>query len=272
MYVSAIVLHKGEEPALGGNKGICNIFFNHCNLQCEYCQNFQISCNSSPLQHNKMSVQECHDKVVEILNDGCNVVGLVSPTPYVEQIIELVDMLHQHGHHPTIVYNTNSYDTVETIRKVHDIVDIYLPDYKYGSYDMAGQLSKADDYPDKALDAIKEMVRQKGTGLSFDDTGLAHSGVIVRHLVLPGRIENSKSALLNIAMEISNKLHISLMTQYYPTYHAGMYEDMDRKVTQKEYEEVVDFMYSLGFEHGWLQDPESSDFYKPDFNTGQVFQ
>ena len=272
LYVSTICLHYGEEPVISGKDGICNVFFNHCNLQCEYCQNYQISNNKSSLNSAKISLQQCYEQIISFLDNGCNMLGLVSPTPYSYYIYALADMLAKNNYHPTIVYNTNSYDTVETIRSMKDIVDVYLPDYKYGSYELAKILSKAEDYPDAALQSIKEMVKQKGTKLILDENGMAKSGVIIRHLILPGHLENSKSALLNIANEISTNLYISLMLQYYPVYHAKLYPDLDRKVTMDEYKEVSDFMFSLGFDNGWTQEPESSECYKPDFEQNDVFK
>ena len=272
LYISTICIHKGEEPVLTGEKGVCNVFFDHCTLQCEYCQNYQISCNLYDMGKDRMSLEECYIQIARILDTGCNMLGFVSPTPYAHIIENLAEMLAKNSYHPIIIYNTNGYDSVETIRSMKDIVDVYLPDYKYGSYELAKDLSKAENYPDAALDAIKEMVRQKGTALKLDENGLATSGVIVRHLVLPGQVENSKSALLNLATEISTDIPISLMSQYYPTYHADKYPDMSRKITSEEYAEVAHFMFSLGFDNGWTQEPESSECYKPDFTEEKVFK
>lgn len=272
LYVSAICIHKGEEPVLTGENGVCNVFFDHCNLQCLYCQNYQISNNETCVKNDEISLQSCYDKIAEILDNGCNMLGLVSPTPYLNHIEKLVDMLHRNNYYPTVIYNTNGYDNVEIIRNLDDIVDVYLPDYKYGSYELAKDLSRAEDYPDVALEAIKEMVRQKGVELKLNDYGLATKGVIIRHLVLPGYMENSKSALLNLSTEISSDVVVSLMSQYYPTYNSNTYPDLSRKISEEEYEEVTQFMYSLGMTNGWTQSYDSSDIFKPDFNDSEVFK
>lgn len=272
LYVSAICIHKGEEPVLTGENGVCNVFFDHCNLQCLYCQNYQISNNETCVKNDEISLQSCYDKIAEILDNGCNMLGLVSPTPYLNHIEKLVDMLHRNNYYPTVIYNTNGYDNVEIIRNLDDIVDVYLPDYKYGSYELAKDLSRAEDYPDVALEAIKEMVRQKGVELKLNDNGLATKGVIIRHLVLPGYMENSKSALLNLSTEISSDVVVSLMSQYYPTYNSNTYPDLSRKISEEEYEEVTQFMYSLGMTNGWTQSYDSSDIFKPDFNDSEVFK
>lgn len=272
LYVSAICIHKGEEPVLTGENGVCNVFFDHCNLQCLYCQNYQISNNAVCVKHDEMSLQSCYEKIAEILDQGCSMLGLVSPTPYLHHIESVVDMLHKNNYYPTIIYNTNGYDNVEIIRSLKDIVDVYLPDYKYGSYDLARDLSRAEDYPDVALAAVKEMVRQKGLELKIDENGLATEGVIVRHLVLPGQVENSKSALLNLSTEISSDVVVSLMSQYYPTYNSDTYPDLSRKISAEEYEEVTQFMYSLGMINGWTQSYDSSEVFKPDFSDSEVFK
>ncbi len=266
LYISTICIHKGEEPVLSGDKGVCNVFFDHCNLQCQYCQNYQISNNVSSLEKDSMSLQDCYEKIAKILDTGCNMLGLVSPTPYLHHIDLLVDMLRKNRYEPTIIYNTNAYDNVDTLRNLDGIVDVYLPDYKYGSYELAQQLSQADDYPDMALDAINEMVRQKCKDLILNDEGMAVKGVIVRHLVLPGHIDNSFSALTNIATEVSADIHISLMAQYYPTYNAEKFPELSRKVTNEEYEQVKQFMYSMGMTNGWVQSLDSTEVFKPDFD------
>ncbi|MCK9302257.1 MAG: radical SAM protein [Bacteroidales bacterium] len=272
IYVSAICIHKGEEPVIVGKSGICNVFFDHCNLQCIYCQNYQISCNNVDISNNLISADKCVEKIKQLLDSGTKMLGLVSPTPYVDNIYEIVNKLNSDNYFPRIVYNTNAYDTVEIIKKLKDIVDIYLPDYKYGSYDLCKSLSNAPDYPDTALEAIKEMYKQKGRKIILDEDNLAVSGLIIRHLVLPGHVENSKSALFNIAFEISNKVNISLMSQYYPVYKSFEYPELSRKLTAEEYNEVLDYMSELGLENGWIQEVESSDCYKPDFTTTEVFK
>ncbi len=272
LYISSIFLHKGEEPIIGGENGVCNIFFDHCNLQCKFCQNYQISNNMTNIKQNVITIEQTYDKIAKILDEGCNTIGLVSPTPYIPQILELIELLHKNNRYPYLVYNTNGYDTVETIKNLDGIIDIYLPDYKYGSYELAKTLSGAKDYPDKALDAISEMYKQKGHNLDIDKNGVLKSGLIIRHLVLPCFTENSKSAFINIFNEISNKVFVSLMSQYNPQFNFSKINELDNKVTAEEYNDVVNFVYSLGFENGWIQDFESTDYYNPNFTEEEVFK
>lgn len=270
LYISNICVHTGEEPVIVGEHGICNVFFDHCNLQCVYCQNYQISDNKSAMSADRMSLNDCCDKICELLDFGCKTLGFVSPTPYLGYIYDIYNELTKRGYRPITVYNTNSIDTVATIKGLEGVIDIYLPDYKYGSYELGLELSKIKDYPDIALAAISEMHRQKGDKLVLDKDGTAVSGMIIRHLVLPGHIENSKAALCNIAIEISPKVHISLMSQYYPVYNAFKYPELSRKLTKEEYEEVVDYMLSLGLTRGWQQEMESAEEYRPEFEVNRI--
>ncbi|MDL2239786.1 radical SAM protein [Bacteroidales bacterium OttesenSCG-928-K03] len=272
IYISTICVHKGEEPVIGGEKGICNVFFNHCNLQCSYCQNFQISDNHFDLRKSNLDLESVYSKIAKILDCGINSLGLVSPTPYIPRIYELVNLLHSRKYFPTIVYNTNAYENVKTILDLESIVDIYLPDYKYANNEIAEKYSLISNYPETALAAIKEMYRQKGSKLILDENGIAKQGLIIRHLVLPSNIENSKSVLLNIALEISPKIHISLMSQYYPIFKSNNHPEINRKLTFDEYNTVVNFMDELGLENGWIQELVSAENYLPDFGDDKVFK
>ncbi|MBW6459425.1 MAG: radical SAM protein, partial [Bacteroidales bacterium] len=268
----SICIHLGEEPVISGNKGICNIFFTHCNLQCIYCQNHQISCNTLDHTSQQMSLQEVIRQVVAILSTGINMVGFVSPSHYVPQVKVIINALRTLALNPVFVYNTNGYDRPEVIGSLESYIDVYLPDFKYSDEDLGRKYSDAKDYPAIALASIREMLRQKGTALPLDDEGYARKGVIIRHLVLPGHPGNSIGVLQTIAGELSNDLHISLMSQYYPTHRVMHHEFLGRKLKWKEYPIVVNELERLGFENGWVQELESADHYRPDFNREKPFK
>lgn len=270
--ISSIVLHKGEEPIISGKNGICNIFFSRCNLQCIYCQNEQISCNKGKVISHKYSLEDITDKIISIFNRyQINSLGFVSPSHYIPHIIAIIDSLRSKGLNPITVYNTNSFDKAETIRQLEGYISVYLPDLKYMDNGLAKDLSGAIDYPEIAAKAIKEMYRQKGSTIIKNDEGLAESGLIIRHLVLPSKIENSLKVLRFIADELSPDISLSLMAQYHPMPKVKSHSYLNRKIHTNEYEIVVKESEQLGFHRGWIQELESSDVYLPDFNEEQPF-
>lgn len=271
-HISEICLHKGEEPVLGGEKGVCNVFFSSCNLRCVFCQNYTIS-QQAPEKKEITDYQEAATKIAQFLCNGVNTVGFVSPTHQIFQMRTIIDLLRKRGYNPTIIYNSNGYDDPETLRELEGYVDIYLPDYKYGMNDCGVKYSSAPNYPETALKAIKEMFYQKGSRIELNDEGIAESGLIIRHLVLPNNIENSKEALKNIAYDISPKIHLSLMAQYYPEYKALEMSELNRKLSQEEYDEITSFAQEIGLAKGWTQELNASDNYRPDFNKeGNPFE
>ncbi|MBN2891907.1 MAG: radical SAM protein [Bacteroidales bacterium] len=271
-FISSITVHHGEEPPISGSKGICNVFFAHCNLQCIYCQNFQISDNKNPADKFELSFEETINQIKKILDSGINILGFVSPSHFVEQMIQIIKELNQQKYFPTIVYNTNGYDKIETLQKLEKYVDIYLPDLKYSDSEIAKKYSGAKDYPQIAFEAIKEMHRQKDDLLYTNRDGYAESGMIIRHLVLPNHIENSLNILRFIANEISQDIHVSLMSQYYPTANAFNFSEISRTLNQNEYKKVVAEMKKLNLNNGWIQELSSNDFYKPDFEKEKPFE
>ena len=269
--IAAICKHMGEEPVISGKKGICNVFFTHCNIQCVYCQNYQISKNKKRITGKEMTLDEVVSAIIEILDSGVELLGFVSPSHFIPQMKAIIHLLHQQGRRPVIVYNTNAYDKVETLKSLEGLIDVYLPDFKYSNEKLAKEFSDAPDYPKTAVKAIKEMVRQKGTSLQLNDDGQAVSGVIIRHLVLPNHVKNSREVLQLIAEEISSFVHVSLMSQYYPTPDVVKHPEIGRPITKKEYDEVVDEMEKLGLFRGWLQEHESNENYRPDFFNDNPF-
>ena len=270
--IASICIHKGEEPAISGSQGICNVFFSNCNLQCIYCQNHQISNNQVGRTSFTMELNEVIRQITEILDLGVNRVGFVSPSHFIPQVKVIISVIHSLGYDPVWVYNTNGYDKAETLRTLEGTIDVYLPDFKYMDSDLAWRYSGARDYPVHASSALKEMYRQKGASLITGDDGIAESGIIVRHLVLPGHIDNSLNVLRFIAEEISPRIHISLMAQYYPTKRVENHPKLGRGITGKEYRLVVEEMEKLRMYNGWIQEFESSEFYRPDFHRNHPFE
>jgi putative pyruvate formate lyase activating enzyme len=268
--IASICLHRGEEPVISGSAGICNIFFSHCNLQCVYCQNYQISRNSAPSKG--IELGEVVSEVTRAVEGGARSVGFVSPSHMIDQMKAIIVSLREAGCRAAFVMNTNAYDARETIESLAGLIDVYLPDLKYAERALAREYSGAEDYPEVALAALREMYRQKGSNLVLKDDGTAASGLIIRHLVLPGHVENSKACLQAIAEELSPSVHISLMAQYYPTPAVMGHPRLGRRITREEYEEVLEEFERLGFHRGWLQEPESPDSYQPDFTKKHPFE
>jgi putative pyruvate formate lyase activating enzyme len=270
--ISSICIHKGEEPAISGAGGICNIFFTHCNLQCIYCQNFQISDNLASVTSTRLELEEVIRQVKVILDSGINRVGFVSPSHFIPQVKIIMKCILSMGYKPVWVYNSNGYDKAETLRSLEGMIDVYLPDFKYMEPALAGEYSDAPDYPEMAARSLKEMFRQKGAILHLAQDGTAESGIIIRHLVLPGHIENSLKVLKYISEELSPKLHISLMSQYYPTPRVSCHPKLKNTVSAEEYAIVVSQMDWLEMYNGWIQELSSAAHYRPDFNGDHPFE
>lgn len=269
--ISSICLHRGEEPALSGEVGVCNVFFQHCNLQCIYCQNYQIS-NNNIKDGSAYTVSKASDEIERLLDKGATMVGFVSPSHQVISMVHIVEELHRRNRQPRILYNTNGYDSVDTLKELEGIVDIYLPDLKYASNDLGALLSNVPNYFTVASAALKEMYRQKGSYLSLDEHNIAEGGLIIRHLVLPNYIENSKHLLDFIAEEISVNVHVSLMAQFVPPISLPSDNPLNCLLGQQDYASVVEHFYACGFHKGWIQDIESAFTYTPDFTKQQPFE
>lgn len=270
--ISSICIHRGEEPVISGSKGICNVFFTNCNLQCVFCQNWQISDNDIDHSGDYIEFKEVLNRIVDILDTGINILGFVSPGHFIPQMKVIVLALDHLGYHPTIVYNSNGYDDIEQLRQLEGMVDIYLPDFKYMDDEIASKYSEAKDYPEIALKAHKEMLRQTGSNLIIDNNGYAMRGMLIRHLVLPGHTDNSMKVMDAIANELSPNMHVALMSQYYPCHKAGDYKPLQEYVHPKEYYKVVRRMQELGITRGFVQSIESSGHYRPDFGEEHPFE
>jgi putative pyruvate formate lyase activating enzyme len=270
--IGSICRHRGEEPVLGGEQGVCNVFFTHCNLQCRYCQNHQISRNRGPRVGRSLTLDETVSRIERILDRGVRAVGFVSPSHVLPQTAAIIDALRARGRRPVVIYNSNGYDKVESLAALADRIDVYLPDLKYLDPRLAERYSDASAYPQAATAALKEMFRQKGARLELDGEGLIRSGLIVRHLVLPGQVENSKRVLRWIAEELSPEVTISLMSQYAPVPDVAGDPELGRPLRVEEYEEVLAELDRLGLENGWVQKLESRDYYNPDFGKEHPFE
>ena len=272
LNIASVCIHRGEEPVISGKDGICNVFFMGCNLHCLYCQNHEISSCTSIIRNTEMNLEEILEQIIKILSDGIPAVGFVSPSHVVPQVKAIIKGLNAHGYKPITVYNTNGYEKLETIRNLSGLIDVYLPDYKYVTKEIASEYSDALDYPETALKAIKEMYYQKGSTLATDENGRAENGLLIRHLVLPGRVEESKRVLNSIVEELSPGVHLSLMSQYHPTEQVRHHPLLNRALYKEEYEAVVETMEALGFRNGWVQDMDSNVNYIPDFSRENPFE
>jgi putative pyruvate formate lyase activating enzyme len=268
--ISSIVVHRGEEPVISGPKGICNIFFTGCNLHCTYCQNYQISRPDSPKKY--WTIDKIIDLIRSSMEQGIRAVGFVSASHVVPQVKAIILAIHTAGLYPILVYNTNAYEKTDTIRSLEGIIDIYLPDFKYITPALSSFFSGAEDYPEYASAAIAEMYHQKGSTLIIGDDGQAESGLLIRHLIIPGHTGESKKVLRHIAEEISTGVHISLMSQYFPAAEACDIPALNQTLSQQDYIAVLEAFDSLGFRHGYLQELESHKNFRPDFSFREPFE
>jgi putative pyruvate formate lyase activating enzyme len=240
-------------------------------MQCIYCQNHQISRNDNRAISYKLDLDRIIEEIAEILDDGAGALGFVSPSHFIPQVKVIISALKHTGRKPITVFNSNGYDKAESIRQLEGLVDVYLPDLKYMDDYLGKIYSDTPDYSIYAPKAIREMYRQKGSTLLINDEGYAESGLIIRHLVLPGHVENSLEVLRFIADEISTNIHISLMSQYHPTINVLNHPKLGQHLMAEEYAIVIAEMEKLGFRKGWIQELKSADFYKPDFLNSQPF-
>ncbi len=255
-------VHNFEEPCISGTNGSGTVFFSNCNLKCVFCQNYKISQQGLGRE---ISIEELADIFIEQQNKKVENINLVTPTMYIYHIIEAIKIARKKGLNIPIVYNTNGYENVETIKKLNGYIDIYLPDLKYYDNDLAFKYSGIKNYFENATEAIKEMYNQVGAPV-LDENGIMKKGVIIRHLVLPNNLQNSKDVLKWINDNIDNKVFVSVMAQYFPTHRAKDFPELNRKLTKEEYEEIENFLYSLNLDNGYIQElGEHEEEYVPDF-------
>ena len=262
LTVAKSLPHFGEEPVLTGDNGSGTIFFTHCNLKCQFCQNYQIS-----QQHlgNPMNSEQLANAMISLQGKGCHNINFVSPTHVLPMIIKALKEAISKGLTLPLVYNSNGYERVETLKLLDGIIDIYLPDAKYGDDSQAQEFSKANNYTHHNILALKEMHRQVGY-LKTDEKGIAERGLIIRHLVLPHNLAGTEKVLKRINEHIGTDVHISLMGQYFPAHLAFQYEKINRKLTSQEYQQCLKLLNTYGFENGWCQEHKDiQETFVPDF-------
>ncbi|MBR1802932.1 MAG: radical SAM protein [Clostridia bacterium] len=263
LKIALASIHYYEEPCISGKQGSGTIFFSNCNLNCIYCQNYEISQLG---KGKEITIEHLAQIFLDQQEKGVNNINLVTPTMYVYQIIEAIKLARKNGLHLPIVYNTNGYETVETIQKLAGYIDIYLPDLKYYSDELAKKYSGVSGYFINATKAIQAMYQQVGL-LQLNEDGIATRGVLIRHLVLPNHLQNSKHILKWIKENMPPEISVSVMAQYFPTYKAKQDALLNRKLTQKEYKEIENFFYTLDFKNGYIQElGDHEEEYVPKFD------
>lgn len=265
--VARIAPHFFEEPPISGSNGSGAIFFAGCNLKCIFCQNYNISTNNFGKE---ISPSELANKMLELQEQKVHNINLVTPTHFIPQIATAIKMAKKKGLKIPIVYNTSSYEKVESLRLLDGLIDIYLPDLKYYDDLYAIRYSKAPNYFNIAIDAIGEMYRQTGP-IVIDDNGIMQKGIIVRHLMLPDKIEDSKKILEYLHLIYEDNIFISIMNQYTPLKQVENIDELNKTVTEKEYNELINYACNLGIKNAFIQDGKTcDDSFIPDFDLTGV--
>ncbi len=262
--IALVSLHKFEEPCISGENGSGTIFFSNCNLNCMFCQNYEISHKGKGYE---ITIEELAKIFIEQQKNGAHNINLVTPTMYVVQIIEALKIAKKEGLNIPVIYNTSSYENVETIKMLKGYIDVYLPDLKYYSNDLCKKYSKVNNYFENATKAIQEMYTQVGKPI-FNEKGMIIKGVIIRHLILPNYIQNTKNILKWIKENMPEDVYISIMTQYFPAYKAIEDDKINRKINRKEYKCIENYLYLLDLKNGYMQDfieNDNEEKYVPNF-------
>ena len=267
IYLARAALHMWEEPCISGECGSGTVFFSGCSLRCVYCQNYNIAHakNGKAVSRERLS-----EIFLELQEKGAHNINLVTPTHYTPEVIWAVENARKHGLKLPIVYNCSGYEKVETLKMLNGIVDIYLTDFKYMHTELAKRYSNASDYPEVAKAALAEMVRQTGSA-EFSEDGMMKKGVVVRHLLLPGYLENAKAVIKYVYDQYGDAVFLSLMNQYTPLPQVKKYPEINRKVTEEEYDELVDYAIDIGVENGFIQEGETAEeSFIPEFDCEGV--
>lgn len=260
--IALVSLHNFEEPCISGKNGSGTVFFSNCNLNCVFCQNFEISQNGNG---KNISIEELANIFIDQQNNNAENINLVTPTMYIYQITEAIKIAKKNGLHIPIVYNSNGYENVETLKLLKSYIDIYLPDLKYSNNEIAYKYSGIKNYFENAINAIMEMYDQVGTP-TLDKNGIMKKGLMIRHLILPNNLQNSKDVLKWINDNMNNKVFVSVMAQYFPTYKSMEYPEISQKLTQEEFDEIENYLYTLELENGYIQELGShEEEYVPNF-------
>lgn len=253
--VARAALHFWEEPCISGEQGSGTVFFSHCTMRCVYCQNHIISQEGFGKEISLVRLKEIFFRLEK---EGAHNLNLVSPTQYTSQIIEALTMARREGLSLPVVWNSNGYELPSTLRRLEGLVDVYLPDLKYADEALAYRYSGVRNYFATATAAIREMWRQVGAP-QLDRRGIIRRGLIIRHLVLPGHVENSLAVADWIAANLPHQVYVSVMAQYTPCYHADRFPEIKRRLTPEEYDAVVDYFLDKGLENGYIQELEAAE-------------
>ncbi len=254
IYVARASLHQWEEPCISGENGSGTVFFSFCPLKCVFCQNYSLSHENKGTQ---ISTKQLASIFLKLQNQKAHNINLVTPTHYSLQILEALKIAKANGLTIPIVYNTSGYENIETLKMLDGYVDVYLPDFKYFSNELSKKYSGVSNYFEVATDALKEMFRQVGEFL-IDENGIIKRGMIVRHLILPGCTDDSKAVIEHVYDLFRDKIYISIMNQYTPLPHVSNYPEINRKVTDEEYDDVIAFALSLGIENAFIQEGDTA--------------
>jgi putative pyruvate formate lyase activating enzyme len=253
---------------ISGTKGSGTIFFSNCNLRCTYCQNYQISQEGLG---NEVTDEQLADEIISLQKKGCHNINLVSPIHFMPNFVSALIIAIEKGLNIPIVFNSNGYEKPEILQLLEGIIDIYLPDIKYSSNDTAVKLSNAPRYVEYNKAAIKEMHRQVGP-LKVDGDGIAISGIILRHLILPNDLAGSQKSFKFLANEVSKDVHVSIMAQYHPCYKAMEDANLNRRITYDEYHRALRWAQEAGLHNILTQEMESSEIFLPDFKREDPFK
>lgn len=261
--VARAALHYWEEPCISGEIGSGTVFFSHCTLKCVFCQNYNISqCEWGK----EITIERLSAIFLELQEKGALNINLVTPTHYVPQIIEALKIAKSKGLKLPIIYNSSGYEKVETIKLLKGYIDVYLPDIKYFDSKYSSKYSKANSYFELAIEAVKEMVNQVGE-VEFDKDGIIKKGVIIRHLMLPGLLFDSKKIIDNIYKNFGDKVYISIMNQYTPLENVESYPELNRSLNKKHYDTIIDYALNIGVKNGFIQeDGTDKESFIPLFN------
>lgn len=259
-------IHYYEEPCISGKNGSGTVFFSNCNLNYIYCQNYEISQLG---KGKEITIEHLAQIFINQQAKGVNNINLVTPTMYAFQIKEALKIAKNNGLTIPVIYNTNGYESIETLKQLEGYIDIYLPDLKYYSNELSKKYSKVDNYFKIATKAIQEMDRQVGKPI-FNEQGIIQKGLIIRHLILPNHIQNTKHILKWVKENMPQETYISVMAQYFPTFKAKQEKLLNRKITKKEYQEIENYLYTLDIENGYIQElGEHEEEYVPKFDLSE---
>lgn len=269
IQISHAGLHFGEEPPISGTNGSGAIFFSSCNLRCVFCQNYQISQEFEQGRTRTLTTDELATEMLRLQDEGAHNINFVSPSHMIFQMGAAIQSAKGKGLVVPVLYNSNGYDSVDALRQIRGLVDIYVPDIKYMENETGKKFSDVDDYADIVPGVLREMLNQAGH-LETDDDGIAVRGLLVRYLVLPGCLENSRKCLGFLA-DLSPDIHVSIMSQYSPQYKAHDFPAINRTLTVNEYDEITDYALELGLGNAFIQQLESQAHYLPDFDQERPF-